>query len=64
MARLTRCILFIYTLKGILVVPVQFGEELWEHMVEKLRKFFIELWTRVPELLSGKILEEVTQKAE
>lgn len=43
MARLTRCILFIYTLKGILVVPVQFGEELWEHMVEKLRKFFIEL---------------------
>lgn len=43
MARLTRCILIIYTLKGILVVPVQFDEELWEHMVEKLRKFFIEL---------------------
>ena len=43
MARLTRCILIIYTLKRMLVVPVQFGEELWEHMVEKLRKFFIEL---------------------
>lgn len=31
MARLTRCILIIYTLKRILVVPVQFDEELREY---------------------------------
>lgn len=46
MARLTRCILIIYTLKRILVVPVQFDEELWEYNVGKLRKFFFELWTQ------------------
>ena len=39
MARLTRCIL----IKGTLVVPVQFDEELWEHMVGKLRKLIFEL---------------------
>ena len=43
MAKLTRCILIIYTLKRILVVPVQFDEELWEYMVGKLRKFFFQL---------------------
>ena len=43
MARLTRCILIIYTLKRILVVPVQFDEELREYMVGKLRKFFFQL---------------------
>ena len=39
MPRLTRCIL----IKGTLVAPVQFDEELWEHMVGKLRKLFFEL---------------------
>ena len=39
-ARLTHCNLIIYTLMGILVVPVQFDEELWERMVGKLTKFF------------------------
>ena len=57
-ARLTHCNLIIYTLKGILVVPVQFDEELWERMVGKLKNFFLE--HMVPELLSGKILKEVT----
>ena len=37
---------YIYTLKRILVVPVQFDEELWEYMVGKLRKFFFQLWTQ------------------
>ena len=53
-AGLTHCYLIIYTLKGILVVPVQFDRELWEHMVGRLKKFFLE--HMVPELL-----KEVTQ---
>ena len=39
-------------------MPIQFGEELWERMVGKLKNFFLE--HMVPELLSGKILKEVT----
>ena len=39
-ARLTHCNLLIYTLKGILVVPVEFDEELWECMVGKPKNFF------------------------
>lgn len=58
LARLEQCNLIIYTLKGILVVPVKFDKELWDKMVEKLSKFFLE--HMVPEILSGKILEEVT----
>ena len=38
-ARLTHCNLLTFTLKGILVVPVEFDEELWECMVGKLKNF-------------------------
>lgn len=58
LARLEQCNLIIYTLKGILVAPVKFDKELWDKMVGKLSKFFLE--HMVPELHSGKILEEVT----
>lgn len=58
LARLEQCNLIMYTLKGILVVPVKFDKELWDKMVGKLSKFFLE--HMVPEILSGKILEEVT----
>ncbi|PFX12188.1 hypothetical protein AWC38_SpisGene23892 [Stylophora pistillata] len=40
-------------------LPVKFDKELWDKMVGKLSKLFLE--HMVPELLSGKILEEVTQ---
>lgn len=40
LARLEQCNLIIYTLKGILVVPVKLDKELWENGGEAIKVLF------------------------
>ena len=39
---LHRCDLVIYTLKGILIVNINFDSDLWNEMLQKLRNSFVE----------------------
>ena len=47
--------LVIYTNKGILIVPVEFNEQFWLSILDKLHLFFVKFI--VPELLTESILQ-------
>ena len=49
--------LAIYTNKGILIVLVEFNEQFWLRILDKLHLFFVKFM--VPELLSGIILRSL-----
>ena len=49
--------LVIYTNKGILIVPVEFNEQFWLRILDKLHLFFVKFI--VPELVSGIILRSL-----
>lgn len=50
--------LLIYTNKGILIVPVEFNEQFWLRILDKLHLFFVKFM--VAELLSGSILHSLS----